>query len=281
MATALSDIKRRIGSTAQIRKVTGTLQKVAAAKLAQDQRRLANADSYFLLLCRLLELARRALPANAEPHPLMKAAPAGLPLALLVFGSDRGLCGSFNTLLMKGVTDFLREHATQPVHVFFRGRITYNRAMRLQIRPIELVETTDGLGERMIQAFAGGQFGAVFVMHWDLITRGRQEIVVRRVLPAVLDDAATAATGASTDRYRIEPSPRALVDSLLPEYIRRSIYNAVHKSAASENAQRQTSMSRASENAGEMLDELRKQYSRLRQESITTEMLEIVAGMHR
>jgi F-type H+-transporting ATPase subunit gamma len=279
MASALSDIKRRIGSTAQIRKVTSTLQRVAAAKLAQDQRRLANANHYFLLLCHLLEMARRALPANAQPHPLMKAAPAGSPAALLVFGSDRGLCGSFNTLLMKSVADFLKDRAGQTVQVLFRGRVTYNRAMRLQMSPIEFAGETEDLGERVTSAFTAGQFGEVHVMHWDFISPLRQEIVVRQVLPATADAPAKGTT--IPDRYRIEPSPQALVDSLLPEYIRRSIYNAVHKSAASENAQRQASMSRASENAGEMLRQLRKQYSRLRQESITTEMLEIIAGMNR
>lgn len=282
MTIALSDIKRRIGSTAQIKKVTGTLQKVAGAKLIQDLRRLANADNYFSRLCLLLDLARRTLPMNAGVHPLLNVPPEGLPIALLVFGSDRGLCGSFNSLLIKSVTAFLQDHTGESVTVFFRGKISYNRALRLQLHPIEYVETAEGLGARMIDTFLKKQVGRVYIMHWDFITKARQEIAIRQVLPATFENTVNAASGSPSPLpARIEPSPQALIESLLPEYINRSIYNAVHKSAAAENTQRQAAMSRATENAGSMLSDLRKQYSRLRQESITTEMLEIVAGLYR
>ncbi len=280
MATALSDIKRRIGSTAQIKKVTGTLQKVAAAKLVQDQRRLANADQYFARLGQLLEQARLALPPGADPHPLMTPPPPGRPTVLIIFGSDRGLCGSFNTLLMKRVPAFLQDHADAPVHLICRGRITFNRARRLGFNPVEAVEAAEGLGARMTRSFLRGDVGHVYVMYWHFTTRLHQDITVRQVLPAVMETGTGTGTRSSSSP-RIEPSPQALIESLLPAFIERRIHNAFHMSAATENARRQTSMTRASENAGDMLDELRKLYSRQRQESITTEMLEIMAGQCR
>lgn len=281
MATSLSDIKHRIGTTAQIRKVTGTLQKIAAAKLAQDQRRLENADTYFLQLCNFLRLANSALPSGADTHPLMKSH-AGNTIALIVFGSDRGLCGAFNSLLVKSVTSFINRHSDKTVSLLFRGKVTFNRAARLHHTPLEYIESTTGLGDRMLASFMDRSLCEVHVMYWNFFSVLNQEIREVQVLPTpftALTDAAPVS--AKADNRQIEPSPQALIESLLPEYIRRSIYNAFYNSVASENAQRQTSMSRATENAGDMLTELRKSYSRLRQESITTEMLEIVAGMNR
>ncbi|HAS82171.1 MAG TPA: hypothetical protein DCS43_05725 [Verrucomicrobia bacterium] len=276
MSTALSDIKRRIATTAQIKKVTGTLQKVAAAKLSQEQRRLANADAFSAQLQDLLGIAADALPRH--PHPLLKPS-CGDAIALFILGSDRGLCGSFNALLIKALPAFLAQHPDQTVHLMFRGKVTYNRALRLQFPSIESIDAIEGQAPRLMDAFLNGQFRAVYVMYWDFINRARQRIETRQLLPAVLKPADHSTRRG--DAYCIEPSPQALIDSLLPEFISRQVYNAVHKSAAAEHAQRQAAMSRATENAGELLDTLRKQYSRLRQDSITTEMLEIVAGMYR
>ncbi len=276
MSTALSDIKRRISTTAQIKKVTGTLQKVAAARLTQEQRRLANANAFSAQLEALLGIAAGAL--SGDPHPLMKST-GGDAIALLILGADRGLCGSFNSLLIKALPEFVAQHPGQAVHLLFRGKVTYNRALRHQFQPAEYIDTIEGQASRLMEAFLDGRFRAVYVMYWDFINRARQHIATRQILPAVLASAGPSAVPA--DIYSIEPSPRELIDSLLPEFIARLVYNAVHKSAASEHAQRQAAMSRATENAGELLDTLRKQYSRLRQDSITTEMLEIVAGMYR
>ncbi len=282
MATALSDIKRRIGTTAQIRKVTSTLQKVASAKLVQEQRRIANADEYTGRLLALLNLADRGLPSGAESHPLMQPRAGGNAIALLVFGADRGLCGTFNTVLMKAVTTFVEQHGDDTVHLLMSGKVPYNRAVRRQLAPLERVEQIEGLADRMMDDFGSGRFREVHLLYWDFITRSRQEITVQQLLPiTTLVPASGATAPAAPASPPIEPSAQALIDSLLPEYVRRAIHDAFHNSAASEHAQRQLSMSRAAENAGEMLTGLRKRYSRLRQENITTEMLEIVAGMYR
>jgi len=282
MATALSDIKRRIGTTAQIRKVTSTLQKVAGAKLVQEQRRIANADEYTGRLLDLLHLAERGLPSGALSHPLMQPRAGGNAIALLVFGADRGLCGTFNAVLMTAVSTFVEQHRDATVHLLMSGKVPYKRAVRQQFAPLEWVEQIDGLADRMMAAFGSGMYRDVHLLYWDLITRGRQAITVRQLLPVTaLDHTSSAAAPAALVSPPIEPSPQALIDSLLPEYVRRAIHDAFHKSAASEHAQRQLAMSRAADNAGEMLAGLRKRYSRLRQENITTEMLEIVAGMYR
>ncbi len=282
MATTLSDIKRRIGTTTQIRKVTGTLQKVASAKLAQDLRRIKNASVYFDGVCRVLKVAHDALPANAGSHPLMTPHD-GDTITLIIFGSDRGLCGAFNTLLMNALREFIQAHPNKNVQLLFRGKVAFRRALRLKMEPIEQIEDVAAIGERVIADFLDHSVGEVHVLYWRYSSGIEQTIVTEQILPTPFTEKSTELeSGASPyDSGLIEPSPMALIEALLPEYIRCSIHDAFYNSAVTENAQRRASMSRATQNATEMLIELKKKYSRLRQENITTEMLEIVAGLSR
>ena len=282
MATTLSDIKRRIGTTTQIRKVTATLQKVAAAKLAQDLRRISNANTYFNSICRMLSCAHDAMPAEAPPNPLMTPQD-GDTIALIVFGSDRGLCGAFNTLLMNAIRDFIKTHSDKRIRILFRGKVAYRRALRHQIPDIEQVEETEAIANRVLEDFENQRVCEVYTLYWDYITGMDQKVVSEQILPTPFTAQKTppVAGAAHYDAALIEPSPQALLNALLPEYIRCSIHNGFYNSAVTENAQRRTSMARATENASEMLVELKKTYSRLRQENITTEMLEILAGLTR
>ena len=286
MATTLSDIKRRINTTTQIRKVTGTLQKVASAKLAQDLRRISNANVYFHSICRLLRLADSALPTDTPPHPLMTPQ-EGNTIALIVFGSDRGLCGAFNTLLMNEVRNFIKSRADKRVHLLLRGKVVYRRALRLKMTPIERIAEASEIDSRVIADFSEHRFSEVHMLYWDYVTGFTQNVVVEQVLPTPFTRNKALLPGApltSHSRYgaeMIEPDPITLVEALLPEYVRCSVHNGFYNSLVTENAQRRASMTRATDNAGEMLGELKKTYSRLRQENITTEMLEIVAGLNR
>ena len=286
MATTLSDIKRRINTTTQIRKVTGTLQKVASAKLAQDPQRIGNANVYYHSICRLLRLADSALPADMPPHPLMTPQ-EGNAIALIVFGSDRGLCGAFNTLLMNEVRQFIKAHSDKQIHLLCRGKVVYRRALRLEMEPLEQIEEPGGIEARVLSGFADQSFSEVHMLYWDYVTSITQNVVIEQVLPTPFTEKKEHLPGeplTTEPRYgagMIEPSPLALMEALLPEYVRRSIHNGFYNSLVTENAQRRASMTRATDNAGEMLGELKKTYSRLRQENITTEMLEIVAGLNR
>ena len=282
MATTLSDIKRRIGTTSQIRKVTATLQKVASAKLAQDLRRISNASTYFKKICSLLHLAYTALPSGEAPHPLMRPQ-AGDSICLIVLGSDRGLCGAFNTMLMNATRAFIKEHPDKQVKVICRGKVIYRRAARHQIEGVELIDDTTEIANRIQTEFLSQAVSEVHMLYWQYTSGVEQHVTTQQILPTPFTQLeAPAATAAqSYDADLIEPSPAALINALLPEYVRCSIHDGFYSSSVTENAQRRSSMSRATQNATEMLVELKKTYSRLRQESITTEMLEIVAGLGR
>lgn len=280
MATTLSGMKRRIRTTTQIRKVTATLQKVASAKLAQDLKRIENSSVYFNGICRLLRAAHESRPSGEPPHPLMRTQP-GNTICLVVFGSDRGLCGAFNTMLMKAITSFRNAHPNQTVRLLLSGKVVYRRALRQKWAPLESITGTAVIEERLLADFLNHTISEVHILYWRYKTGFDQHIVTEQVLPTPFTTTMDMASAPALpfDAHAIEPSPSAIIDALLPEYVRCSIYNGFTHSAVTENAQRRASMRRATENAGEMLTDLRKTYSRLRQESITTEMLEIVSGM--
>jgi len=282
VATTLPDIKRRIGTTTQIRKVTSTLQKVAAAKLVQDLRRISNASVYFQGICRILKIAHGSLPSNAAEHPLMMPQ-SGDTISLVVFGSDRGLCGAFNTLLMNTVQDFIRAHADKHVQLLCRGKVIYRRALRHKMPAIEMIEDPTGLGDRILADFLSHKVSEVHMLYWHYETGMNQSLISEQILPTPFSTKESAQDSDTSlyDEGLIEPSPDALIETLLPEYVRCSLHNGFYNSAVTEHAQRRASMSRATNNATEMLVDLKKKYSRLRQENITTEMLEIVAGLGR
>ncbi len=277
MGQALSEVKRRIATTQQLRKVTSTLQKVASARLASSRRQIEQADPYFAKLCDILAKAYHALPPDADLHPLMTRR-TGPSIALIVCGADRGLCGTFNTVLMNETARFREQHADRDVQLFLRGKVVYRRAMRREWSGIRAVQDVDDVISRMMEAFLDGPVAEVHVLYWKHLGGMRQETRLEQVLPTPFT-ARIAGDQGSFGADMIEPSPQVVIDRLLPEYVRRSVHNAYYNSMAAENAARQASMARATENAGELVGTLSRQYSRLRQESITTEMLELSAGM--
>lgn len=288
MAATLIDIKRRIGTTGQIRRVTATLQKVASAKLTRDLQRIANANIYFEKICEMLRLAHNALPPNAPVHPLMTPQ-HGNKTCLIILGSDRGLCGAFNTELMEHTRRFIQANPNDDIQLLFRGKVVYRRALRLKMKNVESIENIDDVADRMQQDFLDRKVSRTFIIYWDYITGLNQQVATEQILPTPF----TAKNLPFTDKNKtekkqnlydcgmIEPDPPALISALLPEYIRCCIHNGFYNSLVSENTQRRASMSRATENAGEMMVDLKKTYSRLRQENITTEMLEIISGLDR
>jgi len=288
VATTLLDIKRRINTTGQIRRVTATLQKVASAKLTKDLQRIGNANTYFQKICDMLRLAHNELPSNSTVHPLMTPQP-GNTISLIIFGADRGLCGSFNTQLMEAVRKFIESNPESEIQLYLRGKVVYRRALRLKLPNIHNIENTEEIADLMQTEFLTKKAAKIYTLYWDYITSANQTVVTEQILPTpftaknaenIKSPSQSSSFSVQSSSFSlIEPNPTALINALLPEYVRCSIHNGFFNSLVTENTMRRASMSRATENAGEMLTDLKKTYSRLRQTSITTEMLEIIAGM--
>jgi F-type H+-transporting ATPase subunit gamma len=276
MAVGLADVKRRIGVTRQIRKVCGTLQKVAAARLTRELKFIAQSDLYFERVCSVLSRVCAELPDGAAAHPLMVARDEG-PVALVVLGADRGLCGSFNSGLMSQLASGIEAHAREPVVVVASGRVVQRRVSKLAGVAVVPVDGIEAVEAAVVDGFLSGRFRSVELLYWHYRSGSRQELVQEPLLPCVLQGVGSGLE--SGPAPLVEPGPAAVVDRMLPAYVRAKVRGSFHHSAVSEHAQRQMSMGRATENAGEMLDGLTKSYRRLRQESITTEILELIGGL--
>jgi F-type H+-transporting ATPase subunit gamma len=298
MSVEVREIKRRIGGVRQIQKATSAMEMIAAARMARDKVAVTNSQRYAVRLAQLLCDMRGA--ASEGEHPLMTAS-AGQDTCLLLFGSDKGLCGGFNTALMEKLGAFRKMNEKKNLRLTIMGKIVNRRATHQEyavdsfFRQPGRSATKDGAPKSAFPAeidqivstvtdsFLKGTFAEVYILYSRFISPVRQEPVVEKLLPVDFSADPLRGIGSSCKAGELngaicEPGPAAIFDRLLLEYVRRWIYNAFLNSVASETGARQTAMGRATENAEEMLDELTLTYSRLRQESITTEMLELVGG---
>lgn len=282
MSVELQQVKHRIGATRQIRKVTSAMQRVAAARLINDRRTMECSHEYTRRLREGIDQLMAAAP-GAE-HPLLVPHAARPDAAVLVFGSDRGLCGAFHSALMDQLDDFTASHRQGNVTITAIGKVIGRRCRRAAYRLRHTVlqparerraSVLDALTTDMIDSFLRGEVAEVFVLYSRFVTALNQTAVIARLLPVSPPAKGSPAAWRGTT---FEPEADALLGHLLSEFVRQSVDHAYLSSLTSENAARQTAMGRATENATEILTDLLLHYSRLRQESITTEMIELAGG---
>ena len=282
MSVEMQHVKRRIAGTRQIGKVTQALQRVASARLVHERRDLAASVRY-------LDALRHAVAVlcghgSAPDHPLVLP-PPWQRTALIVFGSDRGLCGAFNRAVMDHMNRTCAGEREQ-TQLMVVGKVVRRRAARQGYRimryfhqpPRAMRRTIIGsIAAAALAAYRDGRVQRVDILYTRFEGGLNQEPVRYRLLP--VDTRALAdASPPGPPLPLFEPGADVLLDRLLPHYIDQALDTAFMNSAASEDASRQASMSRASENAEAILKQLHQTYSRLRQESITTEMMELAGA---
>jgi F-type H+-transporting ATPase subunit gamma len=281
MSLEIREVKRRIRSTRQIRQVTGAMQRVSAARLLNDRRVMESSRRY---TGRLTDVLREiCAAADGIDHPFLTPPRQEGPIALIVFGSDRGLCGGYNARLMDAVETFLRSRAPRPVQLLVMGRVVSRRARRRRMnvqqtlpqpRRPDRADTLDRLLETVTDGFLNGTWNEVHVLYSRFVSVLVHEPVTERILPAPFRSGKAGRMRAAV----FEPEPRVMLARRLPEFVRQAIDHAFLNGLASEDAARETAMSRASDNADEMLGGLMQSFRRLRQEHITTEMIELAGG---
>ncbi|HEX7550902.1 MAG TPA: ATP synthase F1 subunit gamma [Candidatus Methylomirabilis sp.] len=290
MAT-LRDIRRRIASVKSTQQITRAMKLVAAAKLRRAQERIVEARPY----CRAMDamVSDLVLGPLRELHPLLREGrgdgePATKRKLLLVISSDRGLCGAFNSNIIRRSTDLLRaEQGKQDVSLALivvgrKVRDFYKRHGEATVRS-EHVNFFDKLayrhaaqiGQEVATAFAGGEVDEVELVYTEFRSAASQRVVVERLLPI---EAPQSAEGQPAAEFIFEPSPAAILESLLPRHVEVQVYRALMDSVAAEYGARMTAMESATKNASEMIDLLTIQFNKARQERITKELLEIVSG---
>jgi F-type H+-transporting ATPase subunit gamma len=282
MAT-LRDIRRRIRSVQSTQKITRAMKLVAAAKLRRAQERIVEARPYALKMAELLSsLVTRA---GDEAHPLLARRTTGRK-RLVIITADKGLCGAFNSNILRASLAFLREAGQTDITLVVVGKKARDFYRR---RPWEVKSEMLGFFDRLayshaqelaaqlIQSYLAQETDEVHLLYNEFRSVAVQR-VKREILLPIAAEAADADSGAATGDYIYEPSPEAILGALLPRHVTTQVYRALMESIAGEYGARMTAMESASKNAKEMIGVLTIQYNKARQERITKELLDIVGG---
>jgi len=279
---SLIDLRRRIRSVKNTQQITKAMKMVAAAKLRRAQERVLAARPYSEIYANMLaDVAGAAATAGAEvSHPLLAVREEKRILIVLVT-SDRGLAGAFNSNLTKAAQVFIQEHPKAEFQVEAIGRkgrdFFFRREMKLSGEHLGVVgkarfADAAAIARKVTALYADEAIDAVYLIYNEFKSVMTQKLTVTQLLPV-----AVAGSEEPKD-YIYEQSALQLLGTLLPKYVETGIYRAMLESAASEHAARMTAMDAASTNAADVIEGLTLYLNRVRQASITKEIIEIVSG---
>lgn len=286
----LKDIKTRIGSVKKTKQITSAMKLVAAAKLRGATERAMAAQPYQVKLKAVLgRVGERA--GEQIDQPLLRQPESVERVLLVILTSDRGLCGGFNNNLLRRAMPWIEAKRAAGVEVVVR---VYGRKGRdfLKIRGVAVdeavieyiktpkMELVRPLSDHMVAGFTGGTYDEVWFAYNEFVNAATQVPGFQQILPLSVEaaeDEAEDAASAMAD-YLFEPGPAALLDTLLPLYLRTLILQTFLEAEAGEYGARMLAMDNASRNASELIDRLTLEYNRARQAAITTEITEIVSG---
>ena len=277
------DLVRRIQSVKGTQQITKAMKMVAAAKLRRAQQAISEAKPWAETLSKVLA----NVAARTEfSHPLLEEH-EGERTWVVVVSSDKGLCGSFNTNILRAVEKDLLADRWPEVELAVVGKKAsdYFRSRRWNLvvddretMSAPTAEAGPRLGKQFVEAFTSGEVDSVWLVYNSFVNMIRQEIVVDRLLPIEPPTVDGEDEDESQVDYLYEPDARTLLAELLPRHVETQIQRAIFDSAAAEQAARMTSMDAATRNAGDMIDALTMLYNRTRQAAITKELIEIVSG---
>ncbi len=281
----LRAIRKRIGSVKSTQQITKAMKMVSAAKLKRAQDAIVAARPYARQMRELVErLARRAGP---DAHPLLSARERR-KLGLIVVSSDRGLCGGFNSNLLRAVSRFLQENRERYEEIalfvvgrkardFFRRRRVPLRKEYINILGKLSYSHAEQMANDVVDGYLAGEFDAVVVAFNEFRSAISQRVRMDPLFPIAVEPAEGETTEGGID-YLYEPSQKEILATLLPKYVETQIFRVLLESVAGEHGARMTAMDSATNNAVEMISRLTLQMNRARQASITKELMEIIGG---
>lgn len=281
---SLKDIRKRISSVKNTQKITRALKLVSAAKLSRAQRELSRLKPYAEKQQGLIRDLVTELGADASP--LLAAREQVRRVAVLVVASDRGMCGGFNSNLLKTFARFVREREARGAQVLcytlgrratqFVEKGKYALEANLgEALSADLVERLPGVVHELVGRFLSGDLDEVVVVSNRFINAITQNPSVEQLLPIV---GATHASAAPSAERIYEPSKQALLDFILPRSLETKARALVLESVTGEHAARMNAMKNATDNAADMITSLTLDLNRARQAAITTELMEIISG---
>ncbi len=284
------ELKRRISSIQSTKKITRAMELIAATRVVKAMQRADAARPYAKHITSVIEnLAAGGAEVN---HPLLREVEDVKRVGFIVMAGDRGLAGAYNSNPIRAAERQLQAHRLEgkDYSLFCIGKKAnaYFNFRRYRVDHVytgfsdnPTYEDARQIAEDVADAFISGEIDEVELIFTEFISMGTQHVSVRRFLPlegtAVLAEAGSGSAEAAAS-FEFEPSPEAVLESLLPRYVEARLFGALLECAASEHANRQRAMKSATDNADELITKLSRQMNSARQASITTEIMEIVSG---
>jgi F-type H+-transporting ATPase subunit gamma len=278
---ALLDIRRRIRSVKSTQQITRAMKMVAAARLRKAQERIFNARPYANQMMTLLSSV--AARTTDRCHPLLAERPIQRQLLVLVT-ADRGLCGGFNSNLIRAAQTYLDEHRDRDISIIAVGRKGRDYFVK---RPVKVIaehinifgrlefHQSQPIAKEIIDLYTEEKVDSVDFIYNEFKSIMTQRVMIERYLPI---KAIRPAEGESLIDYIYEQPAQEIFNSLLPRYVEIEVYRALLESQAAELAARMTAMDAATNNASDMIDSLTLYMNRVRQAAITREIIEVVSG---
>lgn len=288
---SLKSLKNRIASVKSTQKITKAMKMVAAAKLRRAQEAAEAARPYAERMEAVLASLATKADRGDSPSKLLVGTGRDDVHLVVVATSERGLCGAFNTNIVRGarlkIDALLREG--KQVKILCVGK--KGRAVLRRFYGDMIIDTIDlsnvrrlgfanaqPIAERVIDMFDAGEFDVAWLFYAKFKSALVQEVTAQQLIPAALPVAAGGDADAAESVVEYEPSEEQILEALLPRNIAVQVFRALLENAASEQGSRMTAMDNATRNAGDMINRLTLQYNRSRQAAITTELTEIISG---
>jgi F-type H+-transporting ATPase subunit gamma len=283
-------LRRRIKSVHSTKKITRAMELIAATRVVKAQQRAAAARPYSRMITQVIE--NLAAGGTEVQHPLLREVTDIKRVGIIAITSDRGLAGAYNTAVIRAAERELMAHELEgrdyalvligkKAESYFRFRNYRIDASFTGISDTPKYEDARAVAEKVTALFEGGQVDIVQLVYTEFVSTGIQRVAVRRFLPLEsTENIAAVGHGdhSATASAEFEPSAESVLEALLPRYVEARLFGALLESAASEHASRQRAMKSATDNAEELRIKLSRQMNRARQDSITTEIMEIVGG---
>ena len=279
------EIRGKIKSVENTKKITKAMEMVAASKMRKAQERMRAARPYS---AKIRDIAAHLSQANPEySHPFLTKQDNSKTVGLIVVTTDKGLCGGLNTNVLRQVTTKMREleaagQKVAAVAIGNKGLGFLNRvgvkvvAHATQLGDTPHLEKLIGPVKVMLDDYQAGKIDTVYLCYTRFVNTMKQEAMIEQLLP--LSAEKMEPTHTHSWDYIYEPDAQTVIDELLLRYIEAQIYQAVAENMASEQSARMVAMKSASDNAGSVIGELKLIYNKTRQAAITKELSEIVAG---
>ena len=285
---SLKDIRTRIDSTKNTQQITKAMKMVSAAKLRRAQHNIVNLRPYAHTM---LSVIADITVTQRVDHALLKHPEASRKILMVVITSDRGLCGAFNTNVNRFAEAYRQANHSRydKFDLLIIGKKALEYFRKRGVEPIESVMNlakdaslalAAKVGQRLMESFASGDYDEVKVVYNEFKSAIQQNVVCETLLPIDVAAHATLAKGDSgfPPDMIFEPSPQEMIATLVERHVNVQVYRCMAESVAAEHGARMTAMENATKNAGEMIDTLTLTYNKLRQASITTELIEITSG---